>query len=96
MSGAYSPTASGAFDSVVELLQGWEHQQVECPQDDTCTCDNIARLNKELAVLELAARSHDRLVNLLGELVQPAALAAKHVEKARALLDEINTSTQPF
>ena len=33
---------------LLNLAQGAEHDDPECPQDDTCDCENIFKLNEEL------------------------------------------------
>jgi len=44
------------FPNLIELCRQQDHDDEDCPQDDTCECDNIKKLNDEL-------RKIDALVN---------------------------------
>jgi hypothetical protein len=33
---------------LLNLAQGADHDDSDCPQDDTCECENIFNLNEEL------------------------------------------------
>ena len=51
-------TVEEFIPELLELARGEDHDQADCPQDDTCRCANIAKLNAELkAIQRMRARS---------------------------------------
>lgn len=46
------PSLEEAIPELLNLAQGADHDDSDCPGDDTCRCENIAKLNAELKAVE--------------------------------------------